>query len=219
MESSELSTKRLLSLLNRASKEELSEFFERHGVDNASDLVAEIRRDGSNSLTTWIFRFGEGVNYDEVVMDVASKVGVKYDSAEVADETELELLIVQDLVRKHFDSLSPEERAEFEKHLKQLGEEYTDFWRQFSEATGAALFAIVQRLGPRLIGQLLAPIMVRLLAVRGVAVVAPRLLGLAVPFLNVAMAVWLVIDIAGPAYRKTVPTVFQVALLRLQYAR
>lgn len=219
MESSESSTKRLLSLFNRASKEELSELFERHGVDNASDLVAEIRRDGSNSLTTWICRFGDGVNYDEVVMDVASKVGVKYDLAEVADETEIELLIVRDLVRKHFDSLSPEERVEFEKHLKQLGEEYTDFWRKFSEATGAALLATVQLLGPRLIGQLLAAIMAKLLAVRGVAVAAPRLLGLAVPFLNVAMAVWLVIDIAGPAYRKTVPTVFQVALLRLRHGQ
>jgi len=208
-----------LKLLIKASAKELTELYERHGGNNQADLVTEIRRDGSNSVTTWIFRFGEGVHYDKIVMDVASKVGVKYDPNDVANETELELLIVQHLVRNHFDLLSPAERAEFERHLKELGEEYDSFWKQFSQATGAALLAIVRRLGAGFIAQLLAPIMARLLVVRGLAVIGPRLVGLAIPFLNVAMAAWLAIDIAGPAYRKTVPTVFQVALLRLQHGQ
>lgn len=217
METSPSSTSRLSALLSKVPADELTELYERHGVGNVSDLVSEIRRDGSNSIATWVFRLGEGVNYDEIVMDVASKVGVDYNAEELADERELELLILQHLVRKHFDSLSPEQRAEFEEHLNKLGEEYTDFWRQFSEVTGAALLAIVQTMGPQFIARLLTPIMARLLVVRGLAVVGPRLAGLAIPFVNVALAAWLAVDIAGPAYRKTVPTVFQVALLRLQY--
>ncbi len=219
MESTPRSTERLLKLLIKASAEELTELYERHGGNNAADLVTEIRHDGSNSITTWIFRFGEGVHYDEIVMDVATKVGVKYDPNDVADETELELLVVQYLVKKRFHSLSPEERAEFERHLKELGEKYDSFWKQFSQATGAALLAIVRRLGAGFIAELLTPIMARLLVVRGIAVVGPRLVGLAIPFLNVAMVAWLAIDISGPAYRKTVPTVFQVALLRMQHGK
>jgi uncharacterized protein YaaW (UPF0174 family) len=35
--------------------------------------------------------------------------------------------------------------------------------------------------------------------------------------LNVIMVGWTVVDIAGPAFRKTVPTVIEIALLRLEY--
>jgi uncharacterized protein YaaW (UPF0174 family) len=31
------------------------------------------------------------------------------------------------------------------------------------------------------------------------------------------MIVWTVVDIAGPAFRKTVPTAIEIALLRLEY--
>ncbi|MDQ7784841.1 MAG: hypothetical protein RDU20_18300, partial [Desulfomonilaceae bacterium] len=107
MESTPESTERLSSLLGKVRADELTELYERHGVDNVPDLVTEIRRDGSSTIATWVFRSGEGVHYDEIVMDVATKVGLKDYPAEVTDETELELLVVQHLVRKHFDSLSP----------------------------------------------------------------------------------------------------------------
>ena len=42
-------------------------------------------------------------------------------------------------------------------------------------------------------------------------------LTLAIPVVNVAMTAGLAVSVAGPAYRKTVPTVLDVALLRLEY--
>lgn len=219
MDSFELSNDRLLTLFHKAPEDDLKELYKRHSVRKEQDLVSEIRRDGSNTITTWVFRFGKGVNYEEIVRNVASKVGVKYKPADIANEAQLELMIVQHLIKKHFDALTPEERAEFQKHLDQLGKEYKDFWRQFLEAKGAAILALVQVLGRQFVATLLAQIMARLVVVSGGSLIVGRLVGLAIPFLNVALAAWFVIDIAGPAYRKTVPTVFQIALLRLQYGQ
>jgi hypothetical protein len=63
------STERLSSLLGKVRADELTELYERHKVDNVPDLVTEIRRDGSSTIATWGFRSGEGVHYDEIVMD------------------------------------------------------------------------------------------------------------------------------------------------------
>ncbi len=46
MESTPRSTERLLSLLSKVPADELTELFERHGVDNVSDLVTEIPHGG-----------------------------------------------------------------------------------------------------------------------------------------------------------------------------
>jgi uncharacterized protein YaaW (UPF0174 family) len=40
----------------------------------------------------------------------------------------------------------------------------------------------------------------------------------AIPLLNVVMVGWVLSDIAGPAFRKTVPTVVEVALLRMEFS-
>jgi len=220
MESSSKSNERLVILFRRAPESDLQELYERHEVaaaDGVEALVDEIRRDGSNTLITYSFRSGEGVNYDEIVKGVADTVGVKYDPTQITDEAQLELAVAQHLIRKYFDSLTPEQRASFQEHLDSLGEKYSDFWRQFLEADAMAILALVQVLGSEVVARLLAQVIGRLIVIRGGTLIAGRLVGLVIPFLNVALAVWLAIDIAGPAYRKTVPTVFQIALLRLQY--
>ena len=43
-----------------------------------------------------------------------------------------------------------------------------------------------------------------------------RIATLEISFLNVAMEAWLVFDISGPAYRKIISSVLNIALLRLQ---
>jgi len=111
MESSKESNGRLKSLLRKSGKDEIKEIYKRHGIkyNRVVKLVNEIRLDGSNTIAN-LFRWGDGVNYDEIVMDVADKVGVEYNSDEIKSESELEFLILRHLLKKHFDSLSEEER-------------------------------------------------------------------------------------------------------------
>lgn len=222
MMSSVNSNERLEDLLAKCSYDDVKEIYKRHGVDTRHDrkgiekLAREILWDGSNTIMTWVIRWGKPVNYDEIVCDVADKVKVQYDKEQIKNESELELLIVTHLVKKHFESMSEEKRSEFEKHLNELGKEYAEFWSAILSGNSAMILIIMQTLGRQALAQILTILIQRIVVTTAAITVATRLAALAVPFLNVAMAVWLVIDIAGPAYRKTVPTVFQIALLRLQ---
>ena len=49
----------------------------------------------------------------------------------------------------------------------------------------------------------------------GAKVGGQRLAGAVIPGLNVLLGAWTLYEIAGPAFRKTVPTVIEVAMLRL----
>ncbi|QLA15799.1 hypothetical protein [Desulfolutivibrio sulfoxidireducens] len=214
------SNHRLEQLFRKSSHAELQDFYKRHDCNNIQDLVEEIRRDGSNTFAT-VFRGGDGVHYAEIVADVADKVGVKYSKDTVNNEMELELLIIIHLIRKHFDKMSPEERANLEKNLVTLSDEYKEVWAAILKGSATLVSSLIATIGIDVfvaaLRQLIATILARTLVIEG-GLLAARMVTLAVPFLNVIMGAWLVFDISGPAYRKTVPTVFHVGLLRLQYA-
>ena len=226
--SDEESNRRLIEVLFKAVQdsdglENLKVLFERHKV-NASrydsleiyELVEQIRKDGSNDIMV-VVRGGKGVNYDEIVRDVADKVGVDYKKEKVSDESELELLIVQHLVKQYFSRLTPEQKQDFEQALRKLGKEYEDFWKQFLEAKGTALLAVIQIVGRPFLFNFLAAILRQFLVIASARSLPIGLSAWQIPFVNIALGVWLVIDLLGPAYRKTVPTVFQIASLRIEF--
>jgi uncharacterized protein YaaW (UPF0174 family) len=217
------SNERLKQLFLQCSKEDLKEIYQRHGIEGqhnnetVGELVDRIRLDGSNTLVS-VARGWEGVNYDEIVKDVADKVKVSYKKNGLLSEKEFEPLIVEHLVKIYFEKLTEEQKVEFEKSLKSLGKEYNDFWKTLMTGGSGAILFIAQTIGRKAMAKIIQAIISKMILATGAMVTTTRLAALAVPFLNILVAVWTIIDIAGPAYRKTVPTVFQVALLRLQYS-
>lgn len=222
-ETSPESNRRLRRVLVRVPREDLADLFERHGVTagspekEISELIHMVRLDGSNSIVTYAGRLGEGVNYDEIVRDVADKVEVKYNPKEVRTEADLEILIIQRIVEDAMQNLTPEERQEIGTQMKNLGDLYEKAWKQFLEAGSGGVLAVVRFFGPKMMFTVLKNFLMKFMALKTAGFVAFKFVGLVIPFVNLILWGQFVIDVAGPAYRKTVPTVFQIGLMRLEY--
>ena len=162
---------------------------------------------------------GEGVNYDEIVADVASKLKVRLNPQIVKDERDLELLILQRVFEDYFDKLSPEERENMDKAIAKLGMNPEDFSKYFLKAGAAALVGFLAQVNGRILWQVVSGILRTIMARYAAGALAYRAIGVfwaSVPFVNAVLGAWLVSDLLGPAYRKTIPTVVQIALIRLQ---
>ena len=216
----ESSSKRLVSLFGDVPKERLKPLFDRHGVEPSEgmrELVDEIRLDGSNTIAS-LFRGREGVPYLEIVRDVAEKMKVDYDENQAEDV--IEYAILGKVIQEFLEKASPEERKEVDKVLDKAGKKYRDqIWGGLS--TGA-LAVLINTVGKKIIARVVQKIVVGIAARQGAKEAGKRVFqaaGYAVPLLNVAMIAWTVIDIAGPAFRKTAPTIIEIALLRLEFGK
>lgn len=201
-------------LLKRGDDDVVKTLYERHGVAvgfGAKALLDEIRLDGSNTFAT-VLRGYEGVPYQEVVDDVAVKLRAPLQ----ATPQETEVAILEAVINKYLEKAKPEEREALQRVIEQAGSEATELVNAVRAGALAAgvLRAVLLRLGPKVAARLIANIFLRM-ATRAVAREAAKWVLIGVPIVNIAMFAWLAIDIAGPAYRKTIPTVIQVALLRL----
>ena len=210
------SNNNLVNLLKKVAQQDpenslLAELRVRHSEGSIEDLVTDLREDASNTLGRIITG---AVDYDECVKRVAIKVGVNENHL-TDDETQNELLILQASLKSYFEKLSPEER---EKKLEEISIEFAeqldkDTIRSVFLGSTTALLTIIQSGGVWLFFQ----IFIRFLGFQ-VAYTAARFAALVIPFLNVVMVAWLVFDISGPAYRKIIPSVLNIALLRLSYS-
>lgn len=183
------------------------------------DIAAELQTYGGNSISN-LFRGGKGVTYCEILMDVCSKVKANINKQDSVSRIENALLMK--ILEK---SLTNMKQDELEKLAQELGEENTSVITaskivvllQANIASNPYLWSsiitlLLQRLGFN-IGQLV-------LTTTG-TFVAPRIL----PFISVLAGpigftlsgLWLASDIAGPAYRVTVPACLYVAALRQKY--
>lgn len=213
---SSISNLRLVNLLTAVSKEDpensiLLKIYETHGKYTPESLVQELREDASNTIGRWLTG---AVDYDEAVKRVAEKVGV--DAKDLTnDETENELLIIQkaiqDYVKKH-----PEVEEQLKDVAKELGDN-TEFINILLKGSATAFLTVVGDVGAAVVQLVIFRVMA-IFAGLQTALTAARFAALAVPFLNVIMTAWLIWDISGPAYRKIVPSVFNIALLRIEMA-
>ena len=215
----EPSTERLIDLLQKAPPERLGALCERHGVTlnlGIRDLADQIRRDGSNSFAT-LFRVGEGVEYDQVLRNVANQIGVTVN--ESANEATIEREILIKVLDDYMKNASPEEREEIRRLLGEA-QENAEFESLARITTKGVFAALLRQLSAKVLAKLFEKLVLRIAsrqAAKQAGKIAARSLGYAIPLLNAAMIGWTVIDLAGPAYRKTVPTVIEIALLRLEF--
>lgn len=190
----------------------LAELYKRHGKNDVESLVTDLRQDASNTIGRI---FTGAVDYDECVKRVAIKIGINENHV-TDDETQNEFLILQKALSTAYEKMSPEERKEkFAAFNKEFGDKINqETLIQVLKGSNVALLSVLRLAGPHILEGMFWKIIFE--GGSTVLFSATRFALLAVPFLNAIMGAWLVLDISGPAYRKIVPSVFNIAMLRLQ---
>lgn len=192
----------------------LDDIYNRHEKYNPSDLLYELRQDGSNTFMNW---FRDPIDYDEVVYDVADKMDIK----NISDKENFEhneFLILEEVANRYWDKLSDSEKKEMIKNINLAGDNEaindTDLIKRIGIVSGNLVGQLIMIFGMNAAKELIIQIVSRALAVQIGARAVAGYAGLLIPGINIIMAGWLVFDISGPAYRKTVPSVITIALLR-----
>ena len=157
-------------------------------------------------------------NYLEIVQKVAAQMKIDKKIVQTHNMAEIEQAILDKTMNEVASKLSSEERKEVEKILKEASKKYQS---NSSAVLGSSsvVTTLISTIGRQATNQIIRKIMAKIAtrfaareaAKRGVTVATT-----AIPVVNVIMWGWTAIDLAGPAYRKIVPTVINTALLRLQ---
>ena len=177
------------------------------------DLIAdELQRFGANTFMT-MFRGGEGVLYKEVLIDACDKMKVNYNKSASIEVIEMNLLMK--ILTDSMENMTADQ-------LKEIAEDLdlntTDF---SSQAVIAAIQAGVRFSGfaAYQVALIVANAVAKAVIGRGLTfatnTVLTRTIGIfAGPIGWAITALWTVVDIAGPAFRITMPCVIQIAFLR-----
>lgn len=179
-------------------------------------IAAEIQCFGANSFVT-MMRGGKGVKYKEVLTDVCDKMNVNYNKDASAEKIESNLLMK--ILTDAIEHMSPEE-------LKELAE--STGIKNTSGITPEAIVGIFQavfraggfksyQLTLIVVNAVMKALIGRGLSFAGNAALTRTMAILTGPIGWVITGLWTAIDVAGPAYRVTIPSVIQVAVLRQKY--
>ena len=199
------------------TKEELKVQMERSSTRSDAEKIAHyLRKMGSNDIAS-LFRSGEGVEYEEIVCDVGEKLKVKGVNKNMSVELNEEF-IIQHLFSDALKKMSDEERSALMRSMN------------LSEKDQGAILAGTLMASQVMLNQfggfavyrmsvILANMLARSLMGNGLNFAANAALVRGVgaflgPIGWIASGAWLAVEIAGPAFRKTVPAIVHIAMLR-----
>jgi len=196
-----------------------NELYKQHYPDHVKYwqmIAAEIQCFGANSFMT-VFRGGKGVEYKEILMDVCDKMKVNYNKSSSVEKIEGNLLmkILEDALEK----MTPEELKELAaatgvKNTSGVTAEtmlgvFQAVFRMGGFKSYQLTLIVVNAISRALIG--------RGLTFAGNAALTRTMAILTGPIGWVITGLWTAIDVAGAAYRVTIPAVIQVAALRQKH--
>lgn len=176
-------------------------------------IAAEFQRYGANTLVSLI-RLGQGVTYREILEDVCDKLNVNYNLKSTTET--IELCLLMKVLEKSLDQMTPEELATFSRNMQ------LDLTNPTPQLILMAVLAAIRSsslAALELATVLSASVITSLggIATWGTVVVASRALSvIAGPVAIALSSAWMISDIAGPAYRVTIPACIIVAWLRQQ---
>lgn len=178
---------------------------------NSDLLIKEIQEFGGNSIINF-FR-GTGVEYREILNDVAEHMKVAVDKADGVEQLELKILLVVAL--KSMEKMSAEEQKSFLSKISRG--KVTGLGPGAIAALQAAVLA--GGFGTYMLATTVANAAARQLIGRGLAFGATGglmqgIAAFAGPIGWAVTAIWAAFDMASPAYRVTVPCVIQIAYMR-----
>lgn len=206
---------------------EIEEAYKKHNPNHVmyADLIAsELRSFGGNSFANMARAMKHssspvvsvGPAYREIVCDVAKQLKVNFNSSSKAER--IEQAILDKVLENALNETSDEE-------LKIILKELTPN-KKFPFTRSAAVLAIMKifraggfksyQLALIIVNAVFKKIMGRGLSLAANAALTKSLSILTGPIGTVITTLWLVIDIAGPATRVTIPSVVYIAALRMQ---
>ena len=179
-------------------------------------IAAEIQCFGANTFAT-VLRGGKGVEYKEILTDVCDKMKVNYNKDSSVEQIESNLLMK--ILTDALEKMSPEELKEL---AEATGVKNTN---GITAETMVGVFQTVFRLGGFksyqltliVVNAVLKALIGRGLTLAGNAALTRTMALLTGPIGWVITGLWTAIDIAGAAYRVTIPAVIQVAALRQKH--
>jgi small GTP-binding protein len=184
------------------------------GRDAATEIANYLRKMGSNDIA-YMFRGGEGVPYEEVVLEVGEKLKAKVEKTNSVEKNEEQILLkmFEDALERMTDD---EKRAVF----RSMGMNEGDI--PLGPIGAAVIQNLLREFGGFYIYQItiiVANMVSKALLGAGLsfatnAAITRTVGALLGPIGWIATGLWLIVDLAGPAYRKTVPAVIHLALLR-----
>jgi len=205
---------------NKRISEELSEKekYIRYRPDHNKywrEIAEELQKYGGNTIAN--FMRGTGVLYKEILMDVCDELKVNYNKNSSTEMIENNLLMK--ILDKALEEMTEEERKEL---LNSIGLENTT---NFSKEALVGIFQAIFRAGGFKSYQLtvivanaiLKALIGRGLSFAGNATLTRTMAILTGPIGWAITALWTAIDIAGPAYRVTIPAVIEISVLRKKY--
>lgn len=174
-------------------------------------IAAELQTYGGNSIVNAIRR--EGVPYREVLIDVCKKMKVNFNKDSSVETIEQNLLM-----KILMDSIDKMDQEELKKVVEELKLKTNVFTNQ---AVLAALQIAIKAGGFKSyqLAVIVANAIARQILGRGIAVAGNAALARAIgvfagPIGMALVGLLTVVDLAGPAYRVTIPSVVQVAYMR-----
>jgi len=179
-------------------------------------IAAEIQCFGANSFATML-RGGEGVLYKEVLTDVCDKMKVNYNKDSSVETIEHNLLMK--ILTDAIENMTP---AELKELAESTGVKNTS---GITPEVMVGVFQAVFRAGGFksyqltliVVNAVMKALIGRGLSFAGNAALTRTMAVLTGPIGWVITGLWTAIDIAGPAYRVTIPAVIQVSVLRQKY--
>lgn len=159
-----------------------------------------------------------GPEYHEVVCDVATKLKAPFNKAHPVERIERNIL--ETVIEQVLAELSPEQREELAEQLGVSGEALSGpvttavliiIWRTGGFASYKLTLIVVNWLAKALIG--------RGLSLAANAALVKWLAVFTGPAGWTITGLWAAIDLAGPAYKATIPSVVYIAMLRMGQAQ
>lgn len=197
----------------------ISDERKKYGSDYAlywKRIAEEFQGFGANTFMTWL-RFGEGVTYREILCDVCDKLDVNYNKNAKTEKIEQHLLMK--ILESSLSEMSYNERAEL---ARSIGIKNID--NITPELLTAAFLKIFNMGGFKsyqltvvVVNAVLKALIGRGLTFAGNATLTRTMAIITGPIGWVITGLWTAIDIAGPAYRVTIPAVITIIGLKQQY--
>ncbi|WP_207387561.1 DUF3944 domain-containing protein [Helicobacter pylori] len=195
----------------------LSEEYKRHGHDYAKyaeRIAEELQHYGANSFASALR--GTGVLYREILCEVCNKLKVNYNKK--TETTLIEQNMLSKILERSLEEMDDEEVKEM---CDELSIKNTDNLNRQALSTAALTLFRMGGFKSYQLALIVANAVIKAIFQRGLSLWANVALtrGLSIltgPVGWIITGVWTAIDIAGPAYRVTIPACILVTTLRLK---
>lgn len=178
-------------------------------------IAAELQSFGANSVAT-LFRRGKGVEYKEILTDVCDKMNVNYNKKDLISKIEQELLAK--VLETAWEDMTSIERENFLRGINTSLSRLTSRIANIADVKSLlGLSGIIGYIVARTAATVaIAPYMTAG-SVSGMvlaALILPRVAALPIAIATMPFLIW---QVAGEAYRVTIPACILVATLRKKY--